>query len=61
MSTDADDWPELQRTAKGFDAASKQIDALLAIEEAYKDADGEEAKQLARAGVEDERNGSRSP
>ncbi len=54
---DPDDWPEMQRTAKGFDAASKQIDALIAIEEAYKRASGEEARQLAAAGVEDARNG----
>jgi len=57
---DPDDWPEMQRTAKGFDAASKQIDTLLAIEEAYQDATGEEAKQLAAAGVEDARNGEGS-
>jgi hypothetical protein len=50
----------MQRTAKGFDAASKQIDALLAIEQAYQDADGEEAQQLATAGVEDARNGEGS-
>jgi hypothetical protein len=54
---DPDDWTEMQRTAKGFDAASKQIDTLLAIEEAYQDASGQEAKQLAAAGVEDARNG----
>jgi hypothetical protein len=57
---DRDDWPEMQKTAKGFEAASKQIDALLAIEEAYQDAIGEEAKQLARAGVGDARNGEGS-
>jgi hypothetical protein len=57
---DPDDWPEMQRTARGFDAASKQIDTLLAIEEAYQDASGQEARQLAAAGVEDARNGEGS-